>query len=267
MNDVPANVRVPNRRPFYTEFAWAFDLIIDRPVAKECDAITGWLVEQGIYPGADVLDAGCGTGRYSMELARRGYRVHGIDASADLIAIARRGVSAHSVAVSFNVGNILGLPARQYDAILCRGVLNDFVDDGDRRGVFVEFAGALRPGAVLVLDVREWEMTALRKSREPLFRKSVSTEHGKLTFTSLTQLDPDNRSLRISERHTLDDGCEERSYDHSFVMRCWTQNELDSYLRASAFTSVDWFGAYSPEVAPGSTDRLVAVAQLPETRA
>ena len=267
MNDVPANVPVPNRRPFYTEFAWAFDLIIDRPVAKECDAITGWLVERGIYPGADLLDAGCGTGRYSIELARRGYRMDGIDASSDLIAVARRAAGDRSVAVSFNVGNILALPARHYDAILCRGVLNDFVDDDDRRAVFVEFAAALRPGGVLVLDVREWETTALRKSREPLFRKSVSTEHGKLTFTSITQLDLDHRRLLISERHTLDNGCEERSYDHSFVMRCWTQDELDSYLRAGGFTSVQWFGAYSPEVAAGSTDRLVAVTELPSTPA
>jgi SAM-dependent methyltransferase len=266
VDDVPANMPVHNRRPFYSDFAWAFDLLIDRPVAKECDAIAGWLVERGIYPGADLLDAGCGTGRYAIELARRGYVVGGVDASADLVAVARRAVGAHSVAASFDVGNILALPARQYDAILCRGVLNDFVGDRDRRAVFVEFARALRPGGVLALDVREWEATAVRKRREPLFRKRVSTEHGTLTFTSVTELDAQHRRLLISERHTLDDGRAERSYDHSFVMRCWTQNELDSHLRASGFNSIEWFGAYSPEVAPGSTDRLVAVGRLPGTR-
>src|SRR5262249_22189147 len=57
-------------RPFYGEYAWAFDLVIDRPVRKECAAITNWLIERGVLPGATLLDAGCGTGRYAGELAR-----------------------------------------------------------------------------------------------------------------------------------------------------------------------------------------------------
>jgi hypothetical protein len=31
-------------RPFYGEYAWAFDLLIDRPVGKECAAIIAWLI-------------------------------------------------------------------------------------------------------------------------------------------------------------------------------------------------------------------------------
>jgi hypothetical protein len=47
------------RRRFYTEYAWAFDLIIDRPVRKESATIVSWLIERRVRPGADVLDAGC----------------------------------------------------------------------------------------------------------------------------------------------------------------------------------------------------------------
>jgi SAM-dependent methyltransferase len=256
------NTPPPNPRPFYTDFAWAFDLIIDRPVAKECDVIVTWLIERGVRPGAALLDAGCGTGRYAIELSRRGYLVHGIDASPELVAEAERAAATRPGAASFSVGNILTLPAGRYDAILCRGVLNDFVADSDRNDVFVAFARALRPAGVLILDVREWEATALRKAREPLFEKSVSTERGRLTFTSVTQLDPENRCLLISERHTLDDGQEERSYDHSFVMRCWLRDELHLHLRTSDFTSIDWFGAYDSAVVPGSTDRIVVIGQL-----
>src|SRR4029453_7261681 len=136
------------------------------------------------------------------------------------------------------------LPAGGYDAILCRGVLNDFVADSDRHDVFVPFARALRPAGVLILDVREWEATALRKAREPLFRKSVPTDRGKLTFTSVTRLDSEHQRLLISERHTLDDGREEHSYDYSFVMRCWARDEVHGHLRTCGFTSIDWFGAY-----------------------
>lgn len=64
-----------------------------------------WLVEQtyGVLyqvirsyldPPMDVLDLGCGTGYMSLELAREGCRVLGIDADADLIDLARRARNA-----------------------------------------------------------------------------------------------------------------------------------------------------------------------------
>jgi SAM-dependent methyltransferase len=250
------------RRPFYSEYAWAFDLLIDRPVRKECATIVEWLIERGVRPGAKVLDAGCGTGRYACELSRRGYVVHGVDLSAELIAEATRAVGSDSSSISFTVGDILAPPRDRYDAILCRGVLNDFVHDDDRRAVFSVFARALRPAGVLVLDVREWEGTVARKTREAVFKKSVPTDRGKLTFTSVTELDPETRRLLISERHTLEEGGHERSRDYCFVMRCWTRDELQSHLQISGFASIDWFGAYDPSITPGETDRLVAVAQL-----
>jgi SAM-dependent methyltransferase len=249
-------------RPFYGEYAWAFDLLIDRPVRKECAAITAWLIERGVLPGATLLDAGCGTGRYAGELARRGYAVEGVDRSSELIETARQSIRGHVNSVSLRVGDILALPASRYDGILCRGVLNDFVNDDERLSVFAAFAGALRPGGVLILDVREWEATRERKQREPVFRKSVLTDRGKLTFTSTTELDPKSRQLLLSETHTLINDAGEHSIDHRFVMRCWTRSELESAFESGGFGSVAYFGAFDPAIHAGATDRLVAVAQL-----
>ena len=249
-------------RPFYAEYAWAFDLLVDRPVRKECTTIAAWLVERRVLPGSEVLDAGCGTGRYAAELARRGYLVHGIDVSTELVEVARRSIDEAPVSVSFAVGNIFDQPAGRFDAILCRGVLNDFVDHDSRAAVFATFARAIRPAGVLILDVREWEASAVRKDREPLFKKSVDTDRGKLTFTSITEVDRENRQLLLSERHTLVDDRQERSSDYRFVMRCWTREELESGLAGAGFGKVAYFGAYDAAVEVGSTDRMVAVAQL-----
>jgi len=250
-----------SRRPFYTEFAWAYDLLIDRPVRKECDAITSWLIERGVRPGASVLDAGCGTGRYAVELARRGYRVHGMDASPEQIAEARRVLGDISPGLSLSIGDISELRASRYDAILCRGVLNDLLDDRVRETVFAAFGRVLHQAGVLILDVREWEATQERKTREPLFRKRVATSRGLLTFTSVTTLEPVRRELLIDEEHTLETDDEKRSRSFHFVMRCWTKEELQSLLQRNGFKSVAYFGAYDSAVAPGATDRLVVVAQ------
>jgi len=250
------------RRPFYAEHAWAFDLLIDRPVRKECAAIAAWLIERGILPGAEILDAGCGTGRYAIELARRGYVVHGLDLSPDLIEVATHATADSTDSVSFSVGDITQLTTSRYAAILCRGVLNDILDDTGRDAVFAAFAGALQPNGALILDVREWEASVERKLREPLFRKRVSTDRGELTFTSVTTIDPENRQLLTDERHELITDADERISEYHFVMRCWERAELETLLARHGFGRVSLFGAYDPGVELGATDRMVAIAQL-----
>jgi SAM-dependent methyltransferase len=252
-------------RPFYGEYAWAFDLLIDRPVDQDCAVITAWLSERGVLPGATILDAGCGTGRYARELARRGYAVEGVDRSPELIETASQSLRGSGNAVAFRVGDILALPAARYHGILCRGVLNDFVNDDARQSVFDAFASALRPAGVLILDVREWEATRKRKGREPVFHKTVLTDRGELAFTSTTELDPERRQLLLSETHTLVNDVGEHSSDYRFVMRCWTRGELDAVLERSGFGTVAYFGAYDPAIHAGATDRLVVVAQLSQT--
>src|SRR5262245_21970457 len=234
------------RRPFYAEYAWAFDLLIDRPVEKECGVIAAWLVGREILPGADLLDAGCGTGRYSRELARRGYLVHGVDLSPELIDVAKEAaVRERTGSVSFAVADILALPTARYAGIVCRGVLNDIIDDDRRDAVFAAFARALRPRGALILDVREWGASARRKTREPIFKKRVSTDRGELTFTSVTELDAERRLLLISERHELVGQGDESVSDYEFIMRCWDREELSMLFARHGFGNIQYFGAYA----------------------
>ena len=157
----------PAKRPFYAEYAWAFDLLINRPVRKEGAAIASWLVERGILPGAEILDAGCGTGRVPIELARRGYTVHGIDLSPELVEVAKQSAGARARSASFAIGDIRVLPSRDA-AILCRGVLNDIIEEDLRSAVSASFTAALRPSGGRSFDLRRsWYASVERKTREP----------------------------------------------------------------------------------------------------
>jgi ubiquinone/menaquinone biosynthesis C-methylase UbiE len=250
-------------RPFYTKFAWAFDLIIHGSVTSRVDFIVEQLGRRGVLPGTRLLDAGCGTGTYSVALAQRGFSVTGIDSSADLIAEARGKAKNAGVDVQFVVGNILEMPeGLMADAVLCRGVLNDLTEEESRRRVFPSFAGCLRKGGVLILDVREWHSTVARKRESPVSEKSIDTERGRLTFRSVTELLPEKQSLLISETHTLESPNGRELAPYNFVMRCWTQQELAQGLESAGFGSTEYFGDYDAAKAVGSTDRLVAVSTL-----
>jgi SAM-dependent methyltransferase len=53
----------------------------------------------GLRPGARVLEIGPGTGKATVELARRGYAVTGVELSPELAAVARRNVPAAEIVV------------------------------------------------------------------------------------------------------------------------------------------------------------------------
>lgn len=247
-------------RPFYGEFAWAYDHLVARPVEDECAAMAATLNRRGIGPGARRLDAGCGNGRYAVGLARRGFAVTGVDRAPALLDQARIKVRDAAVPVQLEPGDLLALPSdRIYDAVVCRGVLNDFVEPAARAAVFTVFAQVLRPGGVLLLDVREWAATVARKTAQPMSEQRLSTPRGVLVFRSETRLDPVARRLLISECHILTTETDESVATHDFVMRCWTREELEASLRRGGFDAGEYAATY--DGAPvGAGDRLVAVA-------
>jgi SAM-dependent methyltransferase len=249
-------------RPFYSDFAWAYDDLVDRPVAEECAGMVAMLARRGIAPGATLLDAGCGTGRYAVELARRGFVVTGVDRAPDLLAAARARPAPAGVAVRFEMGDLLAPPPDHlHDAIVCRGVLNDLVEPAARAAVFAAFARAVRPGGALLLDVRDWEASVATKTARPVHERRVTTPRGALVFRSEIRLDHEGHRLLVSERHTLSTGQGETSASFDFVMRCWSRAELDAGLRAAGFRAIEYAAAYEgAAVAVG--DRIVAAASL-----
>jgi SAM-dependent methyltransferase len=180
-------------RLFYGEFAWAYDHLVVRPVAEECAGMAAMLGRRGVGPGARLLDAGCGTGRYAVELARRGFVVTSLDRSPALLreAQARARAAGPGLRVTLEIGDLLALPAGAgYDAIVCRGVLNELVEDEARAGALRAFARARRPHGAVLLDVRDWDGTVARKTAEPVSEKRVSTPRRRLAFRSESRLDP-----------------------------------------------------------------------------
>ena len=98
----------------------------------------------------DVLDAGMGPGRLCEELARRDWRVFGVDASAEMVALAcDRLPEARD---RFLQGRLEGLPFEDetFDAVVATGVL-EYLDD--RAAAVSELCRVLRPGGRAVMSI------------------------------------------------------------------------------------------------------------------
>jgi len=75
--------------------------------------------------GRRVLDVGTGTGRAAIALAQRGGVVTGVDASAEMLAVARRRAAEAKVRVTFAREDAHRLPFEDgsFDAVICLRVL------------------------------------------------------------------------------------------------------------------------------------------------
>ncbi len=91
--------------------------IFTKNTAAEVDFLVN---ELGISPGQSLLDVGCGTGRHSIELARRGYVVTGLDVSAGMLEEARRRAAVANADVSWVEADATDFAfERRFDAVLC----------------------------------------------------------------------------------------------------------------------------------------------------
>ena len=132
--------------------------------------------ELGVDPnGKTALDVGSGGGLLAEEFARLGFRVTGIDPSAESVEAARVHAVSESLDIEYTVGagEQLPFPDESFDIAYCCDVL-EHVDDLDR--VLAETSRVLKPGGVYLYDtinrtrrsklvmiklMQEWRATAL----------------------------------------------------------------------------------------------------------
>ncbi|MGW7684748.1 class I SAM-dependent methyltransferase [Kribbella sp. NPDC054772] len=242
---------VAGERPFYDLHAEAYDALITDPVEPWVDAVDGSLRAAGLT-SASVLDAGCGTGRHAQALVERGHRVSLLDASSRLLAIA----SSRCPDSRVHQADVCGPNLREsFEAITCRGVLNDLVLDEERDAALRSFAGLLRYGGVLFLDVRETAESRRRADGEWRRTEVAMQDGATLRFASR----PLWRAGRIviEERYELV-GRQGSSSVHEYVfeMRPWGRDEISARLSDAGFSGVETLQG----VGRRSPDRLFVVA-------
>lgn len=102
-----------------------------------------------------ILEVGAGTGRYTVELAKRGYAVTAVDFSVALLSLAQSETAAQGLAtqVEFllaDVRDLSGLHRMDYSAALVMGPLYHLVYEEERRLALTQVYERLRPGGLIV---------------------------------------------------------------------------------------------------------------------
>jgi magnesium-protoporphyrin O-methyltransferase len=95
------------------------------------DKAFDWLQQLGLPKGASVLDAGCGTGLFSIRLAKAGYKVTAVDIASQMVEKTKAEATKQGVQenIKFEVNSIESVRGT-YDAVVCFDVLIHYPAEG-----------------------------------------------------------------------------------------------------------------------------------------
>ncbi len=126
------------------------DEIFTQGTIGECDFIEA---ELNYGKSLKIIDIGCGTGRHSIELAKRGYTVTGIDLSDSQLEKAREKAGMQNLNIDFRKHDARDLPfANEFDAaiMLCEGAFPLMETDEMNYEILKNAAKATKTGGKII---------------------------------------------------------------------------------------------------------------------
>ena len=223
---------------FGADYSDSYDaLYSDKDYAAECDLLEE-IFRHTDRPVKSVLDLGCGTGRHSVELARRGYDLVGVDISEGMLECARRrALSEDASGTTFIQGDIKEIQVgRRLDAVLSMfAVVGYQIDDSAVRATLANVRRHLEPGGTFVFDV--WYGPAVLAVGPSARVKVVPTSDGEIERRAVGALEPESHvcivTYELTRRRT---GQSDVTQFETHRMRYFFEEELRGFLKEAGLT-------------------------------
>lgn len=225
--------------PFQDTYSSLYDtLYADKDYGAEVDLVEHLFQRYGDRQPERILDLGCGTGGHAIPLARRGYRVTGVDRSAAMLARAeaRRQAEPLDPSPVFLQGDVRTVDLGEtFDAVLCMfAVLSYQTENADVAAALARARAHLRPGGLYLFDV--WFGPAVLHERPSQRVKTIEREDS----TVIRMVSPRLDVLRHTNDVNYDlmvirgDRVVERTHE-THVMRYFFPQELAYFLDRAGF--------------------------------
>lgn len=227
-----------------------------------------WMWEKlGLEPGRHVADLTCGPGLYTVELAKRGCAVTGVDFGPAAVAYARtlaeqEGVAAHCTFIEQDVRTVK-LPAATFDAVLLiYGQLAVF-QKSEAAALLAKATAMLKPGGRLIIEL--------------LNQERVDKTSSNWWFTDNTGLWGDGPFLHLGERFWDEEA--QLSYERFYILhlesgqynevhlcdQTYATTTIETMMRAAGFSQVDIYPRWDGLPLYDMDEWVVYVAQKAST--
>ncbi len=212
----------------------------------------------GLKAGSAVLDVGCGPGRHSLEFARRGFHVTGIDRTAGYLSDARSNAAQQGLDAEFVQADMreFSRPAAFDVAVSLLTSFGYFENPGDDVMVLEHIHASLKPGGHLAMELMGKEVLAR------MFRQRDWQEIENVALL-LEERRLSEDWGRLDVRWTVLSG-NARS-DYQFSLRLYSAVELITLLRSAGFEQSGAYGSLGGTPYDHQAERLVIVARKPHS--
>lgn len=178
---------------FDQQYADQYDLLYgDKDYEAECDLLEKIFQRNAVGSVKSILDLGCGTGNHSIPLAKRGYKVTGVDLSDQMLSHAQQKAAALlsvSSSPTFLQGNAQSVVLNeQFDVVLMMfAVLGYQLTNEDVLSALCTVRKHLKPGGLFIFDI--WYGPAVLAIRPSDRIKIIPTSDGKVIRAASGSLD------------------------------------------------------------------------------
>jgi len=226
--------------------------------ADAARAVQWILGRTGLKRDAAVLDAPCGFGRHSIEFARRGYHVTGVDFNETEVERARSAAKSARVTLRLMCQDMRDMEfSGEFDlAVNLFSSIGYFSDDEDRL-LLDRFWRALKPGGLFVLDTRNRDHSVRAMPPE----ERVPVDDGTLRIEN--RFEP-TTSRWLARWWRLPDDAGDTTPGQlvgETEIRLYSAHELRAMLRPERWSQVDVYGALDGTPFSLDTPRLVFIAR------
>lgn len=221
-----------------------------------------------------VLDLACGTGRMTLEMARRGYDMIGIDGSAEMLARATDSlydmIDADELAQDSPRPLFLCQDMREFElygtvgaAICCLDSLNYLTGDGELKKCFSLVHNYLDPDGIFMFDMNTPYKFKNIYGENAYVYDMAASEQSTAKFCVWQNFYDDETRLcdfYLTLFEETEDGKYERS-DEEQRERCYTLDEIEKALVSTGFELLDVFAGTDKSEPTEKTERWHFVAR------
>lgn len=214
-----------------------------------------YLIEKSLK---SILDIGCGTGTFALELSQTGVDVLGVDLSEEMIEISRKKALQSGSTASFSVADMrdLGTIDEQFDGIVCLGnTLAHVSGEAELKQVLTQFQAK---GTHLILQIVNYDrilaqhvgaihelplLPIIKTSNLIFYRFYTQRPDGRLDFTMKIELTNTKETVSgsnvlfpikcaVLKKALLETGWEVSGLWGSYEKEPWTENSPATVLAA-----------------------------------
>lgn len=186
-----------------------------------------------------ILDIGCGTGRHSIELTRRGYNVTGVDLSESQLKRAAEKAKAQNLQIEFLKHDARALPfENEFDLsiMICEGAFPLMETDEMNFSILQGAYRSLKPGGKFIFTTLNGLFPLFHSVKDFLAagKEPGNAEYDDFTFDLMTFRDKSTTTFTDDNGKETVLNCNERYY---------VPSEITWLLCSVGFTNVEIFGA------------------------